>query len=321
MPPASIASLRPVAGVHRGEELGARHVHVAQCPRGPGGGLVGVQHRGGGQQLPDPVHERREQPGGLAPDAGHEPGRDVHPGQRGDQLRGAGDRQVVRADRQRGLRVHSRPVLHPPGHPGRRQPDRDLPAVRARISRRPGTRSPPAAGAGTPRTPAVSAPCPAPARRSGHARSSRTRPARTTPCHRDGVTASASRTARRAACPAGARTCRAATGPAASSYTGCPRTAAWMTSRSPCPDAAAAPRPARPAPRSARPARPAARRPAHRGPRPPRAAGRSVPPAPRPAHAATPPHQRRAHAGYRTHAALHHSRRTVIKTTRRAGFA
>ena len=44
----------PVAGVHGGEEPGARHVHVAQVPRGPGGGLVGVQHRGGGQQLPEP---------------------------------------------------------------------------------------------------------------------------------------------------------------------------------------------------------------------------------------------------------------------------
>jgi len=82
-----------------------------------------------------------------------------------------------------------------------------------------------------PRTPAVSAPCPAPARRSGHARSSRTRPARTPPCHRDQVTASASRTARRAACPAGARTCRAATGPAGSSCPGCPMTAASTTSR------------------------------------------------------------------------------------------
>ena len=96
-----------------------------------GRGLVGVQHRGGVQQLPDPVHERRQQPGGLAPDACHEPGRDVHAGQRGDQPGGAGDRQVVRADRQRGLRVHSRPVLHPPGHPGQRQPDRNFPAFRA----------------------------------------------------------------------------------------------------------------------------------------------------------------------------------------------
>ena len=121
----------PVAGVHRGEELSARHVHVAQFPRRPGGGLVGIQHRGGRQQLPDPVHERRQQPGGLAPHAGHEPGRDVHPGQRGHQPGGAGDRQVVRADHQRGLRVHQRPVLHPPGHPGQRQPDRDNAAFRA----------------------------------------------------------------------------------------------------------------------------------------------------------------------------------------------
>ena len=47
----------PVAGVHRGEELGARHVHVVQFPGGAGGGLVRVQHPGGRQQLPDPVHE------------------------------------------------------------------------------------------------------------------------------------------------------------------------------------------------------------------------------------------------------------------------
>ena len=105
-------------------------MQVAQFPRGPGGGLIGVQHRGGVQHL-HWFDERRQQPGGLAPHAGDEPGRDGHAGERGDQPGGAGDRQVVRADRQRGLRVHSRPVLHPPGHPGRRQPDRDFPAFRA----------------------------------------------------------------------------------------------------------------------------------------------------------------------------------------------
>ena len=36
----------PVAGVHRGEELGAGHVHVMQVPGDAGGGLVGVQHPG-----------------------------------------------------------------------------------------------------------------------------------------------------------------------------------------------------------------------------------------------------------------------------------
>ena len=246
------------------------------------------------------------------------PAETVHAGQRGDQPGGAGDRQVVRADRQRRLGVHPRPVLHPAGHPGRCQPDRDLPAFRAQLRgdlvlghrRRRGRGR-------LEHLPFLHVP--APARRSGHAPQ---QPHAAGPHeHRSPgwVTASASRTARRAACPAGARTCRAATGPAASSHTGCPTTAAWTTWRSPCPAAAAVPRPARPAPRSAHPAPPAARRPAHRGPPPPHAAARSVPPAPRPAHAATPPHQRRAHAAYRTHAALHHSRLTVIKTTRRAG--
>ena len=107
------------------------HVNVAELPGGPGGGLVGVEHRGRGQQLPDAVHERAEQGGGLAPDAGHEPGGDPDAGQRGDQPGGAGDGQVVRADRQRRLRVDQRPVLRPPRHSRRGQPDGDLPAVRA----------------------------------------------------------------------------------------------------------------------------------------------------------------------------------------------
>ena len=56
-----------------------------------------------------------------------------------------------------------------------------LPRTPGSTSRRPGTRSPSAEEAATPRTPAFSAPCPAPARRTGHARSSRTRTARRTP--------------------------------------------------------------------------------------------------------------------------------------------
>src|SRR5262249_12182362 len=58
----------PVARVHGGEELGAGHVDVAELPGGAGGGLVGVEHASGGQQLPDPAHERAEAGGGLAPD-------------------------------------------------------------------------------------------------------------------------------------------------------------------------------------------------------------------------------------------------------------
>ena len=75
---------RPVPGVHRGEELGAGDVHVVQVPGGAGGGLIGVQHPGRVQQNTDPVHERAEAGSGLAADPGGEPGRDAHPGQRGD---------------------------------------------------------------------------------------------------------------------------------------------------------------------------------------------------------------------------------------------
>jgi hypothetical protein len=157
-----------------------------------------------------------------------------------------------------------------------------------------GTRSPPAAGAARPRTPAVSADT-RPGHRPGRARSSRMPPGRTPPCHPGCRTASAWKTARRAACRACGRTCRAATCPSASSYTGYRRKAAWTTSRNPCPAAAGVPLPARPAPRSARPTLPAAPRPAHRDPRQPAAAGHCRPPAPLPAHAAIRPGQR----GYR----------------------
>ena len=39
-----------------------------------GGGLVGVQRRGGAQQRPDVLHERRQRGGGAAADPGHPPG-------------------------------------------------------------------------------------------------------------------------------------------------------------------------------------------------------------------------------------------------------
>ena len=93
------------------------------------------------------------------------PAETLHAGQRGDQPGGAGDGQVVRADRQGGPGVHQRPVLGPAGHPGRGQPDGDRRRIPGTASRRPGTRSPTAAGAARPRTPAASAGCPAPARR------------------------------------------------------------------------------------------------------------------------------------------------------------
>ena len=89
-----------------------------------------LQDPGGAAQLPDPVHERAEPGGGLAADPGGEPGGDAHAGQRGDQPGSAGDRQVVRADRQRRAGMDPRPVLHAPG-PGRHQADAGLPACRA----------------------------------------------------------------------------------------------------------------------------------------------------------------------------------------------
>ena len=155
--------------------------------------------------------------------------------------------------------------------------------------------------------------------RPGRARSSRTPPGRTPPCHPGCRTASAWKTARRAACRACGRTCRAATCPSASWYTGYRRKAAWTTLRNPCPAAAEVPLPARPAPRSARPALPAAPRPAHRDPRPPAAAGHCRPSAPLPAHAAIRPGQTGIQAANRTQAAVHQSRRSVTSTTRRAG--
>ena len=72
MPPASIASRVRSPVLHRGEELGARDVHVVQFPRGPGGGLVGVQHRSGVQQLP-PGRSPRPPRGARPPRAARPP--------------------------------------------------------------------------------------------------------------------------------------------------------------------------------------------------------------------------------------------------------
>ena len=183
----------------------------------------------------------------------------MHAGQRGDQLRGAGDRQVVRAHRQCRAGVDPRPYCTRPVTPS--CADARPPRTPGIASPEPGTPSPPAAGAARPRTPAVSA-SPRPRIAQAVSCSSRTPPARTPPCDPGGPTAPAA-PPRRAACRACGRTCWAATGPSASLYTGCPTTAASMTSRSPSPGSAPGPRPSRPAPRSARPAPPAALRPAH----------------------------------------------------------
>ena len=123
----------------------------------------------------------------------------------------------------------------------------------------------------------------------------------------------ASMTARPAACRACGRRAGAATGPSASSGTGCPTTAAGTSSTSPFPAAAPAPQPAPPAPppaprgpRSERPWRPASRP----WPRRPRATARSR-------RAARPAHQaQRAHPAQPV---LDQSRRSVINATRPAG--
>jgi hypothetical protein len=121
----------PAAGVHRGQELGAGHVHIMQAPADAGGSLVGVQHPGLAQQQPDPVQERAQPGRGPGPHPGHEPRRDAHPGQRGQQPRRPRHRQVVRADRQRRLSMHQRPVLHAAGHARRGHALGHRPAARA----------------------------------------------------------------------------------------------------------------------------------------------------------------------------------------------
>ncbi len=123
----------PAAGVHGGEELGAGDVHVPQLPGRAGGGLVGVQHCGGAQELADPVHERPQPGGGPAAGPGHEPGGHVYPGQGRHQGRCPRGRQVMGADGQRRPGMHPRPVLNPAGDIGGRHADGDLPADPARL--------------------------------------------------------------------------------------------------------------------------------------------------------------------------------------------
>ncbi len=111
------------------------------------------------------------------------------------------------ADRQRRVRVHSRPVLVPGWLPRRAQ-RRCWPARTAGTSfPAPGIRSPPAAAGAPPRRPAAGTPR-SPARLPGRRRSSRTPPGYTSLSHRGHQTDSASMTALRAACRACAPTSR-----------------------------------------------------------------------------------------------------------------
>ena len=231
------------------------HVNVVQLPGGPGGGLVGVQHRGGRQQLPDPVHERRQQPGGLPRMPATNPAETFTPVSAATSRAARATAGSARRPPGRPWRA-PRPVLHPPGHPGRCQPDRDFPALRALL--RGDWYSVTVGGGGgdasntcrfctVPSTGSPVRSCP----QQPHAAA---RHNTVSPGWGDCFSVED----RAPGCsPGRARTCRAATGPAASSDTGCPMTAASTTFRSPYPDAAAGPLPARPAPRSARPARPA----------------------------------------------------------------
>ena len=144
----------------------------------------------------------------------------------------------------------------------------------------------------------------------------RTPPDRTPPCHPGCRTASAWKTARRAACRASGRTCRATTCPSGFDRAGLSEEGGLDDVGDPCPAAAGVPLPARPAPRSARP-RCQLRRGqliAIRGrlPQPGIAASSSLP-----AHAAIRPGQTGIQAAYRNRPAVHQSRRSVTSTTRR----
>lgn len=89
------------ADVHQCEVLGAGHVHVGQRAGGPAGGLVGVQHRRGDQQVLQVRQERRHQlVRGAAAGPGGEPGRQMQAGQGFQQGGGPPDRQVVPAGQQ-----------------------------------------------------------------------------------------------------------------------------------------------------------------------------------------------------------------------------
>ena len=129
---------------------------------------------------------------------------------------GAGDRQVVRATASAAFACTPGPYCCRPV--GRRcKPNRDFPAFR-HCSRRPGTRSPPAAGAGClGRLPFLRRPQHRLAGQVMPAAAARSKPAQ----HRvTGMGRMPQRRGLRAGCcPACARTCRAAIGPAASSYT------------------------------------------------------------------------------------------------------
>ena len=102
--PASVDVLgAPAPDVHHGQVLGAGDVDIGQGPGGAAGGLVGMEHRRGAQQLAQPGQERLLQfPRRPAPDSGQEPGGHLDPGQGLQQRPRAAHRQVMPTAQQRG---------------------------------------------------------------------------------------------------------------------------------------------------------------------------------------------------------------------------
>jgi hypothetical protein len=105
--------LGAAADVHHRQISGAGDVHVGQGLVGAAGGLVGVQHRRGGQEC---LHVRGETAQefvvGAAAGAAGEPGGQVQPGQRFQQRCRLTDGQVVPAGQQYTHRQRGRPDPH-----------------------------------------------------------------------------------------------------------------------------------------------------------------------------------------------------------------
>ena len=209
----------PPGHVQVSEVTGAGHAGVRQALRGPGGGLISVQRRGGAQQRRGVLHERRQRGGCAAADRGHPPGRDLDPRHLAQQQRGPQYRHVMAADQVRRVRPGLRPVHHPAGHIRR-----DLPGA-GRLTARAHPGDLPVPGdvrrgrrGDVPPPPALCARRRLP---SGPGRTGRIPRARTRWFHPGRLTALTSCPARRAACRASARSSPAATGPCSSSRTGC----------------------------------------------------------------------------------------------------
>jgi len=148
----------------------------AGSPRPGRWAFVGVQHRrrcsSSGTRYMNGASSRAACPGCLPRTR-----RDVHAGPRGDQTGARCPAEVVPRRTQGGFACTQRPVpVQTSGSPRRLQARPKLPTHSGPSSRRLVLGTPSAEGAGMPEQPAVSAPCPSTARRSGSARRSRTRP-------------------------------------------------------------------------------------------------------------------------------------------------